>query len=264
MNDLDRYHLLLIDIDGVVWRGNKPIRENVTAINSLHEQGFDIVFLTNNATKSRRMYVDKLSAILNYMPIMEDVVTTSYAISIWLKRNFGFKHVYPIGERGLLEELISAGQSIVNGSEANLRLVDFVIVSLDRSLTYRKLMYAHKAITLFGASFVATNSDNVLPVEEGTVPGTGSIISSLISSTGREPIFIAGKPNPWMAELVLSRFHYSNEEVLVIGDRCDTDVAFAKNAKLDSLLVLTGVTKEPSPSCKPTYLSKNLLDFTNP
>ena len=56
---------------------------------------------------------------------------------------------------------------------------------------------------------------------------------------------------------------------LMIGDKFDTDIAFAKNSGIDSLLVLTGVTKKSEleslqqryPDFEPTYVVDTLLDI---
>jgi len=257
---IETYDLLLIDLDGVVWRGLKPIERNVEAIRKLCERDVKIIFVTNNATKSRRTYAELLSRMLDLKISEKDVMCSGYAISNWLLNRYGKVNVYPIGEEGLIEELSKAGHRVIDGKMIDK--VEAVVVSLDRTLTYRKLEYAHEAITKYNAIFTATNQDHVIPISGGTAPGAGAIIASLVKSTGVKPIFTAGKPNPYMANLILERLKHSRRRVLVVGDRCDTDVAFALNAKLDSLLVMTGVTGTiVSSKYKPTYIAKDLLEF---
>ncbi|MEM3615770.1 MAG: HAD hydrolase-like protein, partial [Candidatus Methanomethylicia archaeon] len=109
---------------------------------------------------------------------------------------------------------------------------------------------------------IACNEDHVLPVDEWTIPGAGAIVASLIKSTGFKPVFVAGKPNTYLADIVMSSFNVPRDSILVVGDRCDMDVVFARNANIDSLLVLTGVsTVEDARLYKPTYVVEDLLDF---
>ena len=142
--------------------------------------------------------------------------------------------MYLIGEDGAKYTLEKEGMIITEDSPK------VVVVGIDRDLTYDKLM---KATTFIrnGARFFGTNPDYTYPLPEGQAPGAGSIIASLKTSTNIEPI-IAGKPSPLMMNIALERMNLSPDEVLVVGDRYETDIIGGKNAHCKTALVLSGVS----------------------
>jgi len=236
----DCFDAFIVDIDGVVWRDGEPIPENVDALRRLADAGARIVFLTNNSGRSRRLYAELLSNVLGLRVDPDMVVNSGYSAAVWLRRNRGESRVLAVGEAGLIEELVTAGHTILTPSD--WRLADAVVVGLDRGLTYRSLAAAHKAI-LAGAMYVATNQDHAFPVPDGTEPGAGSIIALLNKSTGRTPVFDAGKPGRWILDLALEAAGHPRRP-LVIGDRVDTDMEMARRAGLPGLLVTTGIGGE--------------------
>ncbi len=231
----------IIDLDGVVWLGSKPIESNIEFIRRAMESGVDVVFLTNNSTRSRRVY----SARLRHLGIEADesrIINSGYSAAKWLSEKFGECRVYPVGEEGLVEELVLAGHTVVTASDAP-RYADAVVVGLDRGLTYGKLRAAVRAI-LNGAVFVATNLDHVIPVADGVDPGAGAIVSAIERATLRSIDFDAGKPGGWIMDLAFRALgNPPRDGVVVIGDRIDTDVEMARRYGVRSILVLTGLTR---------------------
>lgn len=141
-----------------------------------------------------------------------------------------------VGEQGLIEILSNKGIEMVQDSP------DCVVVGLDRSFDYEKLKKASLAIRA-GALYIATNTDTTLPTPEGLAPGAGAIVASISVSSGKEPI-VMGKPHSLIFERSLSLLGMDPEEVIMIGDRYDNDVAGAMNAGLRSIMVETGVHRK--------------------
>lgn len=260
---VSKYGLWFVDLDGVVWRGADVLGDNVEGVLQLMNAGRDVVFITNNSTRSRRL----LRLMLSKVGIEVDerrVVNSGYATSVYLKLNYGLGTVLVVGESGLVEELVLQGFIVVDEDYALRHGVDYVVVGLDRNLSFRKLEAALHALKR-GAMFVATNTDATLPVGEGrVVPGAGSVVSLLERSSGRKPDLVVGKPNTAILEVALSALgRVSKADCIVVGDRLDTDMAMAKEFGVDSLLVLTGVVADvgsvrESPF-KPTYVSRSIL-----
>ena len=251
---LGRYRLLLVDLDGVVWRGGRVLEGNVGWLRRAREAGASIVFVTNNSTRSRRLYAERLGRVLGFPVGVGDVLTSGYAVARRLLEEYGASRVLPIGEEGLVEELSSAGHLVLNPMDGGRCPVDFVVVGLDRGASYGKLASAHRAIVRCGAGLVASNADHVVPVEDGSLPGAGALLAFLEASTGARPLFVAGKPEPYMLLLASRIRGVDPGEALVIGDRCDTDVEAARRAGMDSVLVLTGVAGERGERCDATYV----------
>jgi 4-nitrophenyl phosphatase len=254
---LTDYDILLVDLDGVVWLGGRVIEENVEALRAAADSGVDIVFVTNNSTRTRRYYAWKLSSLgLPARP--ESVVTSGYAASAWLARRMPGGRVYIVGEEGLAVEAYLAGLNVVDTSEALRGGAEAVLVGLDRLFTYQKGRAALRSLEK-GALFVAANEDHVLPTHDGLDPGAGAVVAFLERASGRRPDFTAGKPSPFMARLALEG---RSGRALVVGDRLDTDVEMARRSGLDAVLVLTGLTRRP-PEPRPPSLRavlRNLLE----
>ncbi len=245
---------LIIDLDGVVWLEGKPIKGAAEALRALEERGKRLAFLTNNSVVSRRDCIRRLKK----MGIRtERVITSSYGAALWLKRE-GRARVYAIGERGLREELKLAGHELVGEREAER--ATHVVVGLDRRLNYQKLAAGMRAI-LAGAKFIATNRDCSFPTEGGLLPGAGAVVSFLEVAASKPPDVVIGKPEPFLLELALKELHSRPGETALIGDRMDTDVAAGKRMGLMTVLVLTGVSREPRGRQRPDLVVKNLSDL---
>lgn len=252
---VDRYDVYIFDMDGVIWRGRKIIKNSIATIRLLIKRGFKTIFLTNNSTRSREMYWRKLRRIGIGVPI-ENIFTSSYCTGKYIYERFGGGSAYVIGEIGLKKELENFNVKIVEDDD-----VDFVIIGMDRRFNYRKLMMGMRRI-LSGALFIATNMDKTFPTESGLIPGAGSIVAAMEACVGKEPDIIIGKPGKIMFELILKDL--DRDRVLVIGDRLDTDILGANNVGLDSALVLTGISKREDVdkfNIKPQYILKKLSEI---
>ncbi|RLE89006.1 MAG: haloacid dehalogenase [Thermoprotei archaeon] len=251
--EYSKYRLFILDCDGVVWRGENPIESAIEAVEVLREMGRRVVFMTNNATISRNDYSNKFSRMGLYVP-PEDIYTSGYGAAQFLKGKY--RTTYIIGEEGLKIELESIGIRVKNEAES-------VVVALDRGVTYTKIAYAAKLIR-GGAYFIATNRDPTVPAEEGEIPGAGAIVAAVEVASGRRPDIVIGKPEPYLFKLILRDNPTPKEEILVVGDRIETDILGARNFGVDSLLVLTGVTKREhlkELDIRPTYVVNTLIEI---
>ncbi len=254
---MSKYKAVIVDLDGVVWRGDKPLKENIKALKKLRENGIITIFLSNNATRSRHEYIIRLQKY-GLKADLNTMINSAYAAAEYVKERGGFK-VFIIGEAGLFYEASLIGLlPVTMGTD-----VEYVIVGMDRFVTYNKLAYACRLIKR-NAYFVAANTDKTYPVEDGEDPGAGSLVEFLKACSGKEPDIVTGKPNPWILDLALRLNGLKRSDVLIIGDRVDTDIMLGANTGVDTLLVLTGVGKPEDVekyNVNPTYIAKNLYEF---
>jgi len=229
---------VMFDLDGVIWRGQRPFPEAGPAVQWLGEQGISSYFLTNNSTRTRADYVGLLARA--GITCTEDrIMTSAYATALYMaERGWKDKQALVIGENGLEEELKRAGMRVARPPE--WRDAQAVVVGLTRSFDYEALFCAQQAI-LSGATFIASNRDGTYPTEEGLLPGAGSIVAAVAAATHTEPT-VVGKPQPYMVEKVLASANCSAEHAALVGDRLDTDIELARRLGIFAILVLTGVT----------------------
>ena len=230
-------------MDGVLYLGETPIPQAAETVAALQNSGQKVYFLTNNSGRTRSAYRDKLARI-NIVTDDDHIFTSAYATALMLKSQGAVgKTAFIIGEFGIAEELSSIGISVVTVPDSILYTqIDYVVVGIDRAFTYDKLRFAHAAITRGHAKFIATNRDATFPVEEGEIPGSGSIVISIATSTGIEPMVI-GKPETHSLELLLSAANSTPDQTVVIGDRLDTDIECGNRLGARTDLALTGVSK---------------------
>lgn len=249
---LKNVKLFLIDIDGVVFKGNTLIENAEDAVNILQRNGVRTIFVTNNSTRSRNDLVHRLRAA-GINVDSEDILTTAYCATQYVLA-LGLETTYIIGEKGLFEEFMAAGLTIVS---ENFERCDAVVVGMDRNYNYRKLATAFKFIQT-NAKFIATNTDATLPTERGEIPGAGAMVSSLEGCTQKKPIVI-GKPNTYLMKLALERAKLPVKDCVVVGDRPETDIAMARKGGCLGIIVLTGVTNKKRRNEYPIHQKPDLI-----
>ncbi len=230
------YRGFIFDLDGTIYRGERALPGAVEAVGSLRRRGCPVTFLSNNPLQDRRAYAGKL-ARLGIPARAEDVMTSGSVLVEVLQEQAPGARLFVIGEHPLLEEMQRAGCELVDDPAE----VEVVVAAFDRTFDYRKWNIAFQAIRR-GARFVATNADRTCPVEEGEIPDCGGIIAALEVSTGKRVELVAGKPSTAMIEAALHHMGLPAGEVLMTGDRLETDVLMGRQAGTGTALVLTGVT----------------------
>src|SRR5688572_16933834 len=245
--------LLLVDLDGVVYRGNDPVPGVAAVLAERAALGDDIVYVTNNSMHYRADYVTRLGAM--GAPITADrVVSSARATALHLvTHEAGIRRVLVVGGGGLERELRDVGLEVVTSGHAATRMhqegidgwaaagaPDAVVSGLDPNLTYLRLAAASDCIRA-GARFIATNRDPVYPTERGLRPGAGSVAAALEASSGVTPLSI-GKPAPHLLELAAEAVGRQAGEAVMIGDGIGTDLAAARAVGARCVFMLTGVT----------------------
>jgi 4-nitrophenyl phosphatase len=228
---------LIIDMDGVLWRGEEPLPGLQEFFGFLRQHDIEFMLATNNSSRPPEEYQAKLASFGVQVPL-ERILTSSLATAAYLATVApAGTRVFPLGEEGIRSAL--EGQGFVLADED----VEYVVSGWDRQLTWNRLADAAFLIQ-GGAGFVGTNPDVTLPSERGLVPGSGVQLMALEMTSGVEPVVI-GKPEPRMYEEALRRMGASPETTATIGDRLDTDIAGGVRAGLTTILVLSGIVTEP-------------------
>jgi 4-nitrophenyl phosphatase len=241
--------LVILDLDGVVYRGDQPIPGAAPLAAALRAAGILVRFATNNSMATREAYAQRLRS-MGVAAEPDEIVTSTSATIDHLRTHLPeVRRVLAVGATGMVDELRTAGFSVTPVGEAAppdyaggpLReRHDAVVAGLDQAIDYRRLAAAATAIRE-GAHFVATNADARYPVPAGFLPGAGATVAAIAVASGVEPLVI-GKPEPGMFLAILGAAGVAPAEALAIGDNADADIVAANRAGIGSILVLTGVT----------------------
>lgn len=230
-----------LDLDGVIWSGTEPIPGSAQAVVDLRAAGHQVVFVTNNSFSTIAQQEAKLGSF--GIDAEGSVITSAQAGASLVSSG---ERALVLGGPGVVEaleardvDLVSVEEVAAGGSAVAAAAIDAVVVGLDWQLDYQRLSAAVQAV-LTGARFIATNTDSTYPSERGLLPGAGAIVAAVAAATGSTPT-VAGKPERPAAELVRARYGTNG---IMVGDRPETDGAFAVSLGYDFGLVLSGVTTD--------------------
>jgi HAD superfamily hydrolase (TIGR01450 family) len=245
--------LLLVDLDGVVYRGTDAVPGVASVLAARAAAGDDVVYVTNNAMAYSADYLPRLAS--HGAPVGPDrVVTSARAAAVWIHEQLPkVRRVLAVGASGLERELREAGFDVVTVGHAATRMheegidgwaaaghPDAVVVGLDPQMSYLRVAAAADCIRA-GSAFVATNRDPVYPIAQGFRPGAGSVVAAVATAARQEPQMVIGKPGPYLLEAGARLVGADVRRAVMIGDAL-TDVAAGRAVGARTVLMLTGVT----------------------
>jgi NagD protein len=248
----------LIDMDGVIYKGNQLIDGADLFIERLRSEGYPFLFLTNNSQRTRRDVVTKLKR-MGIDVGEEHIFTCAMATARFLSRQKPKGTAYVIGEGGLLQALHQNGYSIVDIDP------DYVVVGEGRTMTSEALEVATRLV-LGGAKLIATNIDPNCPTANGTRPGCGAIVAFLETSTGKKALSV-GKPSPVMMRAARKQLKLVASQTVVIGDTMETDIVGGVQMGYHTVLALSGGTKMEDLSnfaFRPNHIVASIAELADP
>ena len=248
---------LIIDMDGVLWRGSEPLPGIAEFFAFLRERGIRFVLATNNASRTEAQYAERLASHgASVTP--DEIVTSSNAAAEHLASIVpAGSRVYAIGMQGVREALARRGfvLSEADGAAA-------VVVGIDWHVTYDQLKRAALLIRS-GARFIGTNSDATYPAPEGIIPGNGALLAAIETASGVKPI-VVGKPEPILYRQSIRRLNLPLAKITALGDRLETDILGGIRAGIQTILVMSGVTTPEllaASDYQPDWVFEDILDL---
>lgn len=261
------YDTVICDLDGVVYRGSAAVPGAVDALTAVARSGRQTVFATNNASREPNEIAQRLRR-LGLPDGGWTVVTSAQAAARMLASQLPpGAAVFAVGGPGVDQALAEVGLEPVKEADQGRFLVQAVVQGLGENVCWRDLAEAGLLVRS-GIPWVATNLDAVLPSESGPLPGNGALVEVIAATTGLRPT-VVGKPERSLYDFALQHLDTTAGRTLACGDRLDTDIAGARAAGIDSLLVLSGIATlqdvvEVSPGGRPTYVAADIGSLLRP
>ncbi len=240
----------ICDMDGVIYHGNHLLPGAKDFVEWLLKENKSFLFLTNSSERSPRELRQKLQRM--GMDVEEThFYTSALATAEFLSTQMPHCSAYVIGEAGLQNALYEAGITFNDVSP------DYVVVGETRHYNYESILRAVSLVNK-GARLIGTNPDLTGPIEGGIAPACRALVSPVEMATGKQAYFV-GKPNPLMMRTGRKMLGCHSAEMVIIGDRMDTDIIAGIESGIDTVLVLTGVSTRESINQFP-YRPRYVLD----
>ena len=259
MTELTDLHGWVIDMDGVLWRGEASLPGLSEFFDLLRRRKLGFILATNNARQTAERVRSKMASFgVSIHP--QEVLTSAVGTAALLQSQLPpGSPLYVIGEQGLIQALEGAGFPVLPTGEG----ARAVVVGIDSELTWKKLAEAAYALEK-GALFIGTNPDVSFPTERGEAPGNGATLAALTATSGRQPM-VFGKPEPHLFKEALTRLGTRPEQSVAVGDRLETDILGGRRAGLRTILVLTGVTSRAdleTGELQPDWVFEDLVELS--
>jgi 4-nitrophenyl phosphatase len=232
--DLRAIRCFLLDMDGTVYLGEKLLPGAFEFLEFLRQRKLSFLFLTNNSSRHRDQYVEKLQR-LGISVQADQVFTSGEATARYLKAEQPEGRIYLVGTPALEDELQKFGFELVEKNP------DFAVLGFDTTLTYEKLSRLCHFVRN-GVPYIATHPDLNCPTESGPIPDIGAMMAFVEASTGKAADVIVGKPHRPIVDAILKKTGLQVEELCMVGDRLYTDIALGEHG-MATILVLSGETR---------------------
>lgn len=228
----------LVDLDGTVVVGDELVPGADAGVQALREAGLDVVFLTNNPTRTPARWAEHLTDL--GVPVEPaNVLTSATATSGYLDEHYAGATVLAIANDAVVDQLRGADVTFTDVPTD----ADVVVAGFDTAFDYGDMTAGLRALRA-GADLVGTDPDRWVPTDEGPIPGSGAIVNAVAGAAETEPTAVLGKPSGETIELALARLGVRAGECLLVGDRLNTDVAMGESAGMVTAVVKTGATDE--------------------
>ena len=253
--------LIVFDMDGTIYLGKDLISGSLEAFNYLNKENIEYVFFTNNSSHDLDFYYNKIKDF-GIKCDRERNFYSSTEVAISYLKEQGLKKLFVVANKSLKDKLKDDFE-IVTKYDENLK-IDGILCGFSTELVYQELRDACLYLQTQDIPFIATNGDYRCPIEDGLyIPDCGGMIEWMRLCTNKKAR-VMGKPDPEVIYTLAKMFNVKLDEILVVGDRIYTDILVGVNAKVDTVMVLSGETKMEdlkNYSYKPTYIIDSIKDL---
>jgi len=243
---------VICDLDGTLYLDGLPLPGAHDFLRAVLDSGRQLFYFTNNTSRSRRSYIEKLGRI-RFPVCAEQIITAADCTFTYLRHHHLGPAIYLIGNNDLKREFEEAGFACWDEERCSRELPQAVVLGFDTELTYAKIRTGYE-LMVKGVPYIATHADLLCPVAGGRfIPDVGSFISLFATATGGLEPLVMGKPNRPAVEAICDRTGRPAEKIAFIGDRLYTDIRMAHQFGMVGVLVLSGETSREMAAASPDH-----------
>jgi HAD superfamily hydrolase (TIGR01458 family) len=217
---------VLLDLDGTLYVGGEPVPGARDAVERLKAGGFALRYVTNTTRKPRGWVREHLLS-LGFRVEEHEIFTPARAAA----GKIGGRSCFALVDESLLEDL---GGVTITGDHPDC----VVIGDLGEDFTYQRLDTAFRCL-MEGAELIALQRNRYWRTEGGLSLDAGPFVAALEYASGKQAV-VVGKPEKSFFWTALEDLGLAAQEVAMVGDDAEADVAGAKKAGLSGIQVRTG------------------------
>ncbi len=221
---------LMIDLDGVLYVGDRPVPGAREALEAITAAGIPCRFLTNTTTRGAAAVSDKLHGL--GFPIEDASIFSAVSATLgYLRDQPEPPSIHPVVRDSILPEF----REFARDDERP----DFVIIGdIGAAWSYALMNQIFRQLDR-GSRLLAMHRNRYFQTEEGLSVDIGCFVAGLEAVSGQQAIVI-GKPSPDFFRTCLDSLELKAEEVVMIGDDIESDVGAAQACGIRGALVKTG------------------------
>lgn len=232
----------LLDVDGVLHVGMRPIPGAADLLARLDREGIPYRLLTNTTTSSRASLAAALRGI--GLPVADGhLITAPVATAAYLRRTRPGARCYLLAKGDVADDFRDAGLTLVGLDDAPA--ADVVVVGgAENELTYARMNHAYRLL-LGGAALVAMHRNTAWRTAGGMSLDSGPFVLALEKAAGVRATVI-GKPALAFFRQGLRSLGLPAAAVTMVGDDAANDLRPANRLGLRTVLVRTGKPVSPA------------------
>ena len=244
----------MLDLEGVIYEGDKLIEGARETINKLLSSSFKIKYLTNTTTTSRNLIFKKLLKFK--LPLIEsDIFSPSIAANIFLKKK-NISKIFLLTNQRLQEDFT---KFMIDKTKPEA----IILGDLYKEFNWERLNEAFQIISENKALIIALHKNKYCKRENKIGLDLGPFVSALEYATSQKSILI-GKPEKNFFNLVIEDMRLKKKEVVMIGDDIIADIGGAKNNFINTIQVRTGKFQKKDETNlypQPDYRINSIMDL---
>ena len=227
----EKIKCVVFDLDGTIYFG-KNLSDNANELILLARENYkNVFFATNNSARTREQLFDKLTR-LGVNLTKEEIINSGYLAANYIVNN-KIGGVYCFGTDDLKNDLAGQGVNIISENPSAMVIgynPDFKMEDLETAVN----VYLKSKKCLI----IAANIDRVYPKENGIIaPGAGPIVKAFEYAVNKTADVIIGKPSAMMLKIIADKFNLVPDNILMVGDRIESDIKMADEFGAQSLLI---------------------------
>ncbi|MYM63431.1 TIGR01458 family HAD-type hydrolase [Pseudomaricurvus sp. HS19] len=253
MNCLPNLHGLLIDIDGVLYVGDRAIDGAADTIQLLTDRGLPHRFVTNTTTRSREQMAAGLQA-MGFNIQAAEILSTPAAAAAYLQQQHHHTCHCVVGD---------AIRPEFAGFDSDTETPDAIVIGdIGPNWSYALINRLARQV-MEGAELIALHKGRFWQTEEGLQVDIGAFVAGIEYVTGVTATVI-GKPSAAFFDTALQALQCGPQQVLMIGDDIESDVGGAQRCGMRGALVKTGKYRQAqaeASAVKPDLLLDSVADL---